>query len=44
MTRVAYRGTAPIINDLLGGHLPITVTTLPTRSRNIAPAACGSSR
>ena len=28
MTRVAYRGSAPIINDLLGGHLPITVTTL----------------
>ena len=28
MTRVAYRGSAPIINDLIGGHLPITVTTL----------------
>ena len=25
---VAYRGSAPIINDLLGGHLPIGVTTL----------------
>jgi tripartite-type tricarboxylate transporter receptor subunit TctC len=28
MTRVAYRGSAPIINDLIGGHLPICVTTL----------------
>ena len=28
MTRVAYRGSAPIINDLIGGHLPIAVTTL----------------
>jgi tripartite-type tricarboxylate transporter receptor subunit TctC len=28
MTRVAYRGSAPIINDLIGGHLPFAVTTL----------------
>src|SRR4051794_9380460 len=28
MNHVAYRGSAPIINDLLGGHLPIGVTTL----------------
>lgn len=28
MTRVAYRGSAPIINDLIGGHLPFGVTTL----------------
>jgi tripartite-type tricarboxylate transporter receptor subunit TctC len=27
-TRVAYRGSAPIINDLLGGHVPFAVTTL----------------
>lgn len=27
LTRVAYRGTTPIINDLLGGHLPIAITT-----------------
>src|SRR5215203_856772 len=25
MTRVPYRGSAPIINDLIAGHLPITV-------------------
>src|SRR3954449_5354798 len=27
MTRVAYRGSAPIVNDLLGGHLPFGITT-----------------
>src|SRR5436190_1952517 len=27
-TRVSYRGSAPIINDLIGGHLPFAVTTL----------------
>jgi tripartite-type tricarboxylate transporter receptor subunit TctC len=28
MTRVAYRGSAPIINDLLGNHLPFGITTI----------------
>jgi tripartite-type tricarboxylate transporter receptor subunit TctC len=28
MTRVAYRGSAPIINDLIGGHLPFGIVTL----------------
>jgi tripartite-type tricarboxylate transporter receptor subunit TctC len=28
MTRVPYRGSAPIINDLIGGHLPFGVTTV----------------
>src|SRR3954463_16336647 len=28
MTRVAYRGSAPIINDLLGGILPFGITTV----------------
>jgi tripartite-type tricarboxylate transporter receptor subunit TctC len=28
MTRVAYRGSPPIINDLVGGHLPFCITTL----------------
>src|SRR3954454_23158826 len=28
MTRVAYRGSAPIVNDLIGGHLPFGITTL----------------
>ena len=28
MTRVTYRGSAPIITDLIGGHVPIAVTTL----------------
>jgi tripartite-type tricarboxylate transporter receptor subunit TctC len=28
LTRVPYRGNAPIINDLIGGHLPFAITTL----------------
>jgi tripartite-type tricarboxylate transporter receptor subunit TctC len=28
MTRVPYRGSAPIINDLVGGHLPFAITTV----------------
>ena len=28
MTRVAYRGGAPIMNDLIGGHLPWAIVTL----------------
>jgi tripartite-type tricarboxylate transporter receptor subunit TctC len=26
LTRVAYRGTTPILNDLIGGHLPFAIT------------------
>jgi len=28
MTRVPYRGSAPIINDLVGGHLPFGITSI----------------
>src|SRR5258705_5899292 len=28
LTRVPYRGSAPIINDLVGGHLPFGITTM----------------
>jgi tripartite-type tricarboxylate transporter receptor subunit TctC len=28
MTRVSYRGSPPIINDLVGGHLPFAITTV----------------
>jgi tripartite-type tricarboxylate transporter receptor subunit TctC len=28
MTRVPYRGSAPIINDLVGGHLPFGIITI----------------
>jgi len=26
MTRVAYRGTTPILNDMIGGHMPFAIT------------------
>jgi len=28
LTRVPYRGSAPIVNDLVGGHLPFGIVTL----------------
>ena len=28
MTRVPYRGSAPVINDLIGGHLPFGIVTV----------------
>ena len=28
MTRVPYRGGAPIVNDLIGGHLPVGISTV----------------
>jgi tripartite-type tricarboxylate transporter receptor subunit TctC len=28
MTRVPYRGSAPIVTDLIGGHLPFGITTV----------------
>jgi tripartite-type tricarboxylate transporter receptor subunit TctC len=28
LSRVPYRGSAPILNDVLGGHLPFGITTL----------------
>jgi tripartite-type tricarboxylate transporter receptor subunit TctC len=28
MTRVAYRGSTPIVNDLIGGHLPFAIITI----------------
>jgi tripartite-type tricarboxylate transporter receptor subunit TctC len=28
MTRVPYRGSAPIVTDLIGGHLPFGITTI----------------
>jgi tripartite-type tricarboxylate transporter receptor subunit TctC len=47
MTRVAYRGSAPIINDLIGGHLPFAISTLTDaipqhRAGNIRILAVGS--
>ena len=28
LTRISYRGSTPVINDLLGGHLPFGITTI----------------
>ena len=28
MTRVPYRGSAPIVNDLIGGHVPFGIVTI----------------
>jgi len=41
MTRVPYRGSAPIVNDLIGGHLPFGITTL---SDSIAQHRAGAVR
>jgi tripartite-type tricarboxylate transporter receptor subunit TctC len=49
LTRVAYRGTAPIINDLVGGHMPFAISTLTDaipqhRAGNIRILAVGSAQ
>jgi tripartite-type tricarboxylate transporter receptor subunit TctC len=49
LTRVAYRGSAPIINDLIGGHLPFAISTLTDaipqhRAGNIRILAVGSAQ
>ena len=35
MTLVPYRGTAPLMNDLLGGHVPVAFGVLPPAIGNI---------
>jgi tripartite-type tricarboxylate transporter receptor subunit TctC len=47
LTRVAYRGSAPIINNLVGGHMPFAISTLTDaipqhRAGNIRILAVGS--
>ncbi|XIA63736.1 tripartite tricarboxylate transporter substrate-binding protein [Bradyrhizobium sp. TZ2] len=49
LTRVAYRGTAPIINDLVGGHMPFAISTLTDaipqhRAGNLRILAVGSAQ
>lgn len=49
LTRVAYRGGAPIINDLVGGHMPFAISTLTDaipqhRAGNIRVLAVGSAQ
>ena len=41
MTRVPYRGSAPIVNDLIGGHLPFGIVTV---ADSIAQHRAGSVR
>ena len=41
MTRVPYRGSAPIVNDLIGGHLPFGIITV---ADGIAQHRAGSVR
>jgi tripartite-type tricarboxylate transporter receptor subunit TctC len=36
MTIVPYRGTAPLMNDLLGGHVPVAFGVLPPALGNLA--------
>lgn len=47
LTRVGYRGSAPIINDLVGGHMPFAISTLTDaipqhRAGNVRVLAVGS--
>ncbi len=35
MTLIPYKGTAPVINDLLGGHVPMAFGVLPPALGNI---------
>lgn len=49
LTRVAYRGSAPIINDLVGGHMPFAISTLTDaipqhRAGNVRVLAVGSAQ
>jgi tripartite-type tricarboxylate transporter receptor subunit TctC len=50
MTLVPYRGTAPLMNDLIGGHIPVVFGVLPPAIGNIqagtlrAIAVTGSKR
>ena len=37
---IPYKGTAPVMNDLLGGHVPIAFGVLPPRSAISRPASC----
>lgn len=50
MTLIPYRGTAPLMNDLLGGHVPVAFGVLPQAMSNLsagtlrAIAVTGSTR
>ena len=40
---VPYKGTAQLMNDLLGGHVPVAFGVLPPAMGNLAPARCAAS-
>jgi tripartite-type tricarboxylate transporter receptor subunit TctC len=39
MTLIPYRGTAPLMNDLLGGHVPVSFGVLPQAMGNLSSGA-----
>ncbi|HET9902246.1 MAG TPA: tripartite tricarboxylate transporter substrate binding protein [Xanthobacteraceae bacterium] len=39
MTLIPYRGTAPLMNDLLGGHVPVAFGVLPQAMSNLESGA-----
>jgi tripartite-type tricarboxylate transporter receptor subunit TctC len=39
LTHVPYRGTGPAINDLLGGHVPLSISPLPPVIGNVQAGA-----
>jgi len=42
MTIVPYRGTGPLMNDLLGGHVPVSFGVLPPAIGNIQSGSLGA--
>ncbi len=36
MTLIPYKGTAPVMNDLLGGHVPVAFGVIPPALGNLA--------
>ena len=44
MVHVPYKGSAPAVNDLLGGQIAIMFDNLPRPCRTLRPASCARSR
>lgn len=41
---IGYRGSAPLLNDLLGGQVPVAIDTADVSCRSTRPASCASWR